>query len=244
MATLFKHIKFTEPNPENTEQIVQYPIQVESAVRDSKGNVISETYQPKGNYITSIPVATSAVLGGIKVGSGLKIDDSGVLSTNLTIPTKVSQLANDAGYINKDVASLTNFYTKTQIDGKLASAVDYLGTVEAVTGLSTTAGRGDFYRASASFTLSEETVHTGDLLIALRDNPTQDNKGWDVAHIEIDSNTWVKNTSTADGYVTKGSGQINKVWKTDASGNPSWMDDGITGVTITRSADGNTITFS
>ena len=39
-----------------------------------------------------------------------------------------------------------------------------------------------------------------------------------------DTNTWVQNTKDADGYVTKGDTNYNKVWKTDWEGNPDWRD--------------------
>lgn len=44
------------------------------------------------------------------------------------IPTKVSELENDAGYITKDVDNLTNYYDKTTTDQKLANIdlADYL----------------------------------------------------------------------------------------------------------------------
>lgn len=139
----------------------------------------------------------------------------------------------------------TELPTKAYVDKVATGHVKYLGTVAATTGLAVTAGQGDFYRVSTQFTFGSEIAHVGDIILATKDSPSQNATDWDLIHTEIDLNTWVANSSTADGYVTKGSGQVNKVWKTDASGIPAWRDDVDTGATgLLVNGNGNAITLA
>lgn len=126
--------------------------------------------------------------------------------------------------------------TKEYVDRLVTGATDYLGTVSSYEELdSLKAKRGDFVRVAAEFTHSTPTgdlvtYHASDMLICETDAQWEDDQittvaTWSVIHGEIDANTWIANSKDADGYVTKGEGHANQVWKTDVNGNPGWHDD-------------------
>lgn len=72
--------------------------------------------------------------------------------------------------------------TEEYVDRTVAGAVDYLGVANALTDLSVTAGKGDFYRVGTEIK-SGDTVfaYAGDLIIAEKDAPAQ----------QIDGTNWV-----------------------------------------------------
>lgn len=94
--------------------------------------------------------------------SGIKVIDSAVNNSAMEVPT----------------SKAVQTYVATQVAG----AVQYLGTVSALTGLSTSAGKGDFYRLSQAI----EGAHAGDLVVAEKDNPKQliDGENWSLIHGE------------------------------------------------------------
>lgn len=57
-----------------------------------------------------------------------------------------------------------------------------------------------------------------------------------------DNNTWQANTASQNGYVTAGSGNGNKVWKTDGDGNPAWRNEAGSDAVVNISRSGTTFT--
>lgn len=132
-------------------------------------------------------------------------------------------------------ASTNKVATKSYVDGKVVGAVQYLGTVANATQLAALNpdSTGDFCRVSTAF----GDYHVGDLLLCKTLKTSSAAATWDVVHGEIDKNTWTANSKTAAGYVSAGGTNANKVWKTDADGNPAWRDDANTDTKVTSAAN-------
>lgn len=57
-------------------------------------NKADSVYQPAGTYLTSLPVASTSTLGGVKIGSGLTVAEDGTISAAAayTLPTASSSV--------------------------------------------------------------------------------------------------------------------------------------------------------
>ena len=78
----------------------------------------------------------------------------------------------------------TQDYVKEQLVGK----TDYLGVVDTIPNFPN-AGAGDYCRVQTEFLYDEangEMAHIGEVLIAVKDNPTQSKDDWDLIHNEYD----------------------------------------------------------
>jgi hypothetical protein len=165
----------------------------------------------------TLPIATSSVLGGIKVGTNLSIDGNGVLSSTDTNTTYVNFTRTVAGLVPNPGAATTNRYLRE--DGTWVVPPDT--DTDTVYVHPTTAGNKHIPAGGVA----------GQILRWSADGAA----AWG-ADVDTDTNTWNANSKDVAGYVAAPGAVANKVWKTDAAGNPAWRDDADT------DTDTNTVT--
>ena len=217
-----------KPHHNQTVKVGTTTFGPDAAVDIKAGNNVSVTTDSTGIIIAaSTNTADVNNLIDAKIGNGalkIKVGANGnVVGTGEFTANRATE-----GVITLPV------YTKTEVDERITGAVQYLGTVANTDELAALNpnSAGDFCRVSTAF----GGYHAGDLLLCKTIKSGSTAATWDVIHGEMDKNTWVANSATADGYVTKGQGQARKVWKTDANGVPAWREDADTNTAHSHTA--------
>lgn len=130
-----------------------------TAVANSAKNGVV-TINGKDETVYALPAATASLLGGVIIGAGLSIDDTGKLINAIT---KLSQLENDAGFIT----------TADIPEGAAASTTTPKMDGTATTGVELAFARGDHVHPSDTTKVDKETgkgLSTNDLTNALKGN--------------------------------------------------------------------------
>ena len=196
----------------------------------------------------TLPIASASALGGIKVGTNLSINaTTGVLSstdTTYAVFTGATALANgSSGLVTAPVIADRVKYLKG--DGTWGTPTDtiyslptasatVLGGIKVGTNLAIDA---------AGILSSTDTVYTHPTTAGNKHIPAGGAAGqilrWSADGTAVwgtDTNTWDANSKDVAGYVAAPGAVANKVWKTDATGNPGWRDDADTDTNTTYTA--------
>lgn len=157
-STETKYLKYLD-----TPILVDKAYSSEKATKDGNGNVITTTYATK----SELPTVNNGTLTVQKNGTNVATftaNQSDAVTANIIVPTKVSDITNDTGFITKTVSDLTNYYTKTNTYTK--TEVDTLIggiksiTYEIVTSLPEAGPTYDFNETKKIFMVSTQSQAT------------------------------------------------------------------------------------
>ena len=160
-------------------------------IKDTYNATSEEPISGKGvkAAIDTLDVTGTNSFGAGKTISSWSETDGKVSITSQNIEITKSQIS-DLSVVTtlaNDNTVPTGSAVKTYVDSATSGIAGYQGTVTALTGLSKTAKKGDFYRVSTAWT----GVHVGDVIIAEKNNPSQtiDGTNWSLLHNDLDTDT-------------------------------------------------------
>lgn len=156
-------------------------------------NIEEENYSGKPY---ELPIASKDTLGGIKVGQNLTIDEDGTL--NAVVPTKVSDLENDKGFISKvpeeyitetelnekgyltEHQDISNLATKNELPTKtsqLENDSNFINSIKTINGQSLI-GEGDIVIEGGGGTGSGGSLEIERITIPSNSGLNEDNPDW------------------------------------------------------------------